>query len=331
MAGITHANILPAAQQPYNWRRSGFGKGDTEALARVAVASMTGFARVADDDGIWRWTWEARSVNGRGLDLRSRLPTGLDRLEAHLRAEIARRLQRGSLSLSLSLEPVGETGGLRIDHARLEAYLALAAELQTRHGLAPPRADSLLALRGVIEAEERRGSDAAQVSRDSEIRILASLTRVIDDLATARGAEGMRLATILSALLDEIAALTARARDLAAQQPSMLRDRLMARLADLTADLPSLPPERLAQEVAMLAQRADAQEELDRLDAHVAQARILIASTAPAGRKLEFLAQEFNREANTLCAKSSDLELTRCGLDLKAAIDRLREQSANVE
>ncbi len=297
----------------------------------MAVASMTGFARVADDDGIWRWTWEARSVNGRGLDLRSRLPTGLDRLEAQLRSRIADRLHRGSLTLSLSLEPVAETGGLRIDRSRLEAYLALAAELQTRHGLAPPRADTLLALRGVIEAEDRRGSDGAEVSRDSEVRILASLTRVIDDLSAARGAEGIRLTTILSALLDEIAALTRRARDLAARQPIMLRDRLMSRLAGLTADLPSLPPERLAQEVAILAQRSDAQEELDRLEAHVAQARSLIASTVPAGRKLEFLAQEFNREANTLCAKSSDLELTQCGLELKAAIDRLREQSANVE
>ncbi len=289
---------------------------------------MTGFARAASSGLGWRWSWEARSVNGRGLDLRVRLPAGLDRLDHHARAAAQRRFQRGSLSLLLSLEPEGGPGEVTIDRARLDAWLALEADLRARHGLAPARTDGILALRGVVESRERTGTEV-DVSLDAPI--LASLEVALAGLAAARAEEGARIAPVLLGLLSEIEGLATRARGLAALQPEALRARLLQQLAELGAAVPPLPPERLAQEVALLASKADVREELDRLGAHVAQARALLGGEAQCGRKLEFLAQEFNREANTLCSKSSDLELTRCGLELKAAIDRLREQSANIE
>jgi uncharacterized protein (TIGR00255 family) len=289
---------------------------------------MTGFARVASSGLGWRWSWEARSVNGRGLDLRVRLPAGLDRLDHQARAAAQRRFQRGSLSLLLSLEPEGGPGEVTIDRARLDAWLALEAELRARHGLAPARTDGILALRGVVESRERTGTE---VDASLDAPILASLEGALEGLAAARAEEGARIAPVLLGLLSEIEGLATRARGLAALQPEALRARLLQKLAELGSAVPPLAPERLAQEVALLASKADVREELDRLGAHVAQARALLGGEAQCGRKLEFLAQEFNREANTLCSKSSDLELTRCGLELKAAIDRLREQSANIE
>jgi len=289
---------------------------------------MTGFARAAASGSGWRWSWEARSVNGRGLDLRIRLPAGLDRLDHQARAAAQRRFQRGSLSLMLSVEPEGAPGEVTVDRARLDAWLALEADLRARHGLAPARTDGILALRGVVESRERNG---AEVDEALDAPILASLEAALEGLAAARAEEGARIAPVLLGLLSEIEGLAARARGLAALQPDALRARMLQQLAEFGAAVPPLPPERLAQEVALLASKADVREELDRLAAHVAQARALLGGEAQSGRKLEFLAQEFNREANTLCSKSSDLELTRCGLELKAAIDRLREQSANIE
>ncbi|MFM8679894.1 MAG: YicC/YloC family endoribonuclease [Alphaproteobacteria bacterium] len=289
---------------------------------------MTGFARAASSVSGGCWTWEARSVNGRGLDLRVRLPAGLDRLDHQARAAAQRRFQRGSLSLQLSLEPEGGPGEVTVDRARLEAWLARGAELRARHGLAPARTDGILALRGVVESRERTG---AEVDEALDAPILASLDGALAGLAAARAEEGARIAPVLLGLLAEIEALASSARGLAALQPGALRARMLQQLAEFGAAVPPLSQERLAQEVALLASKADVCEELDRLGAHVAQARALLGGEAQCGRKLEFLAQEFNREANTLCSKSSDLELTRCGLELKAAIDRLREQSANIE
>jgi uncharacterized protein (TIGR00255 family) len=292
---------------------------------------MTGFSRAAGSDDAWRWAWEARSVNGRGLDLRVRLPPGLDRIDAAARGLATTRFQRGSLSLALVVEPTGGPGEVRIDHARLQAYLAIAAALQADHGIAPPRADGLLALRGVIEAGERGIGDLAQTGPAFDTAVLETLAEALDGLARARAEEGARLSTVLGDLLREILGLVDRARVRAAAQPAALKTRMEQQLAELLGSVPSLPPDRLAQEVAVLATRADVAEELARLQAHVDQARALLAGGTGAGRKLEFLAQEFNREANTMCSKSSDLELTRIGLDLKAQIDRLREQAANVE
>ncbi len=270
-------------------------------------------------------------MNGRGLDLRLRLPPGLDRLDQPARNAASRRFQRGSLSINLALTPVRAEGEVRVNRARLDEYVAIAQRLAHGSGLAPARVDGLLALRGVIEQAEEAGEmdEAATAAFDAEL--LASLETVLDGLAQARADEGRRLAAILDDLLATVAALARQARGLAVLQPEALLARLRTQLAEIAAAAPALSPERLAQEAALLASKADVREELDRLDAHVQQARALTAGAAPAGRKLEFLAQEFNREANTLCSKSSDLELTRCGLELKATIDRLREQAANVE
>lgn len=292
---------------------------------------MTGFARASGSDAIWRWAWEARSVNGRGLDLRLRLPPGLDRIEASARKAIGARFQRGSVTVSLVVEAVAGAGDLRIDRARLDAYLAVIRDLQETCGLAPPRADGVLSLRGVAEFSDRGPTDLADTGPELDAALLTSLADAIQALDAARIAEGARLKRVLADLLDAIEALVVAARAVAATQPEALRLRLVQQLAGLAEMVPALSPERLAQEVALLALKADVAEELARLDAHVAQARALIADGAGAGRKLEFLAQEFNREANTLCSKSADLELTRIGLDLKSQIDRLREQAANVE
>lgn len=294
----------------------------------MTVASMTGFARAAGADPQWRWVWEARSVNGRGLDLRLRLPPGLDRLDQPARAATGKLFHRGSLSLNLTLERIQAGVPLRLNRERLAEYLSIIREIGDGSGLAPARLDGVLALRGVIESgEETAGDDAETVAR-FDAAVLATLDAALAGLAQARAAEGARLAAVFDELLGTIARLAGEARVLAATQPEALRARLVAQLAELAANA---QPDRLAQEVALLATKADVREELDRLDAHVAQARGLLAGAAPSGRKLEFLAQEFNREANTLCSKSSDLALTRLGLDLKVAIDRLREQAANLE
>jgi uncharacterized protein (TIGR00255 family) len=297
------------------------------------LASMTGFARESGTtpDGT-SFVWELRSVNGRGLDLRLRLPNGLDALEPALREAAGRRLRRGNVSASLTLKREERAPRLTPDPAALEQAIALATSVAARLGAPPPRAEAVLALPGVLRAEIVEPDEAAEEARRAAI--FASFETALAGLAAARGREGAQLAAILAALLDEIAALRDAAVTEAATQPDAQRQRLMENLAKLLGEADArarIPEERLATEVAMLAQRSDVREELDRLAAHVAEARRLLASGDAIGRKLEFLTQEFVREANTLCSKSASVGLTRLGLELKAAIERLREQAANVE
>jgi uncharacterized protein (TIGR00255 family) len=290
---------------------------------------MTGFARASGADARWRWSWETRSVNGRGLELRVRLPNGHDRLEMRVRAAVAGRFQRGNVSVALTLEPTAPDSAVSVNRARLLAYAEIARAIAAESGLAPARIDGLMALRGVLEQGGESDSEADLATRDAAI--LDTLGAALGQLAAARASEGAALARVVEALLDTIAALTRDAAGLAASQPETIRAKLQEQLAELLGGSTPLAPERLLQEVAVLAQKADVREELDRLVAHVDQARQLLRDKAGAGRKLEFLAQEFNREANTLCSKSADLALTRIGLELKTAIDRLREQAANIE
>ncbi|MGG5811977.1 YicC/YloC family endoribonuclease [Falsiroseomonas sp. CW058] len=298
------------------------------------LASMTGFAREGGTlpDGA-SFVWELRSVNGRGLDLRLRLPSGLDALEPALREATGKRLKRGNVSATLTLRREERAPRLTPDPAALEQAIALAVEVARRIPGAPaPRAEAVLSLPGVLRAEAAEPDDAAEEAR--RVALAAAFARALDGLAEARAREGAQLAAILAALLDEIAALREAAAAEAAGQPAAQRARLLENLAALLGegDLRArVPEERLAQEVALLAQRSDVREELDRLSAHVNEARSLLASGEAVGRKLEFLTQEFVREANTLCSKSAGTALTRIGLDLKAAIERLREQAANVE
>ena len=298
-------------------------------MKKSGFVSMTGFAETSGSHEGLRWRWEAKSVNGKSLDVRLRTPPGFDSLEPPARMLAAERFRRGSLQVSLSVEQQDGVKGLRVDPAALASAVKLAREVAAETGLAPARIDGLLALKGVIVQEEAIALDAIQRG-ERDAAILKSLANVFDALARARATEGAKLAALLVAPIDAVEKLTREAASLAATQPQALRQKLQAQIAEMLAG-GSVPEERLAQEAAMLAARADVREELDRLRAHVSDARALIGSGEAVGRKLDFLAQEFNREANTLCSKSSDIALTRIGLALKAVIDQLREQSQNVE
>jgi uncharacterized protein (TIGR00255 family) len=298
-------------------------------MKKSGFVSMTGFADSSGSHEGLRWRWEAKSVNGRSLDVRLRVPPSFDSLEPPARMLAAERFRRGSLQVSLTVEPQEAARGLRVDPAALASAVKLAREVAAETGLAPARIDGLLALKGVIVQEETVALDPLQRA-DRDAAILKSLADALDALVKARATEGAKLAALLIAQINEVERLTNEAAGLAAAQPQALRQKLAAQLADMLAGT-SLPEDRLAQEAALLAARADIREELDRLHAHVQDARALIAGSEAAGRKLDFLAQEFNREANTLCSKSSDIALTRVGLALKAVIDQLREQAQNVE
>ncbi|WP_235907729.1 YicC/YloC family endoribonuclease [Siccirubricoccus phaeus] len=296
------------------------------------LMSMTGFARESGHlpDGT-AYVWEIRSVNGRGLDLRLRLPNGQEALEPALREATAKRLKRGNVSATLSLKRE-ERPRLAPDPQALEQALALALELARRiPGAPPPRAEALLALPGVMRAEASE-PDEAQVEA-GRAALARAYEAALGGLVRARQDEGAKLLSILAALLDEITAYQEKAAAEAALQSEAQRVRLLEQLATLLGEggVGRIPEERLAQEVALLAQKSDVREELDRLAAHLEAARALLRAGEGAGRKLDFLTQEFVREANTLCSKSASVPLTRIGLDLKAAIERLKEQAANVE
>ena len=294
----------------------------------MALASMTGFAEARGAHAGLRWRWEARSVNGRALDIRLRIPPGFEGLESGARTLAAERFKRGSLQAVLTVAPEEGGRGFRVDAAALADAVRIAKRVAEETGLPPAQVDGLLALKGVIVQDDMASlDDEARMKRDAAL--LESLAVAFDALAAARIVEGAKLAAVLSSQVGEIETRTNEARMLAAMQPALLKDRMLAQLAELNSG--AMPEERVAQEVALLAAKADLREELDRLQAHCQEARILIAAKEASGRKLDFLAQEFNREANTLCAKAADIQLTRIGLALKAVIDQFREQVANVE
>ena len=295
----------------------------------MAIVSMTGFAEAHGSRDGARWRWEAKSVNGRGLDLRLRTPPGFDGIEPAARALAGERFKRGSLQVQLTFDAGDSARGLKIDAAALAAAVRIAREVAAETGLAPARVDGLLALKGVIVQEEVLPIEAPERGmRDAAI--LETLATAFDALARARVTEGNKLRTVLVAQMDDIERLTGEAGALAATQPNALRDKLALQVSEMLSGS-ALSDERLAQEAALLAVKADIREELDRLHAHVHEARALMALKEAVGRKLDFLSQEFNREANTLCSKSSDIALTRIGLALKATIDQFREQAQNVE
>lgn len=301
-------------------------------MAAHPLSSMTGFAREggALPDGS-SFIWELRSVNGRGLDVRLRLPNGFDAVEAALKEAAARVLKRGNVNATLTVKREDRTGSrLTPDPAALDQALRIALDLAARiPGCPPPRAEALLTLPGVLRAEAAEPDEAEEEAKRATIA--TAFTRALDDLVASRRAEGAKLAEILGVLLDEVAALRDLAATEAAGQPALHAARLREALAALLEGERRVPEDRLAQEVALLATKSDVREELDRLCAHIAECRRLLASGEPIGRKLDFLTQEFVREVNTLCSKSASTALTRIGLELKAAIERLKEQSANVE
>jgi len=288
---------------------------------------MTGFARAEGDELGISWVWETKSVNGKSLDLRLRLAPGFDALEPRLRAMLAQRFRRGNISAVLAITRTAPPA-VRVNRVALAQLVSLMNELAREVDAAPPRLDGLLALRGVVETVE---DDEEAVLEGRRSAVLDSWESALGRLAVARAEEGARLALLLGDQLEEMAVLVRAAGDCAAAQPETIRERLKTMLASLADLVPGLPEDRVAQEMALLIARSDVREEIERLRAHLEQARDLLQQGEAVGRRLDFLCQELNREANTLCSKSADIELTRIGLSLKAAVEQFREQVQNIE
>ena len=307
-------------------------------MPTATLTSMTGFARAegrCDGKAAFAWTWEAKSVNGKALDVRVRVPHGFDSLELVARQTATEFFSRGSLHLTLAVTADAANAGAGIDETVLDALIDLVKRKTAQYGTAVfgnvielARFDGLLALAHGRSAPEILDAEAL-AARDATLT--KGLKAALAALASARRQEGARLEPVITGHLETIAALCAEAGALAATQPETLKAKLLQQLQDLAGAVPALSAERLAQEAALLAVKADIREELDRLSAHVGQAGELLASGVPCGRRLDFLSQEFNREANTLCSKSSDVALTRVGLALKSTIDQFREQIQNIE
>jgi uncharacterized protein (TIGR00255 family) len=295
----------------------------------MALSSMTGFARGHGVSGSYAWAWEIKSVNGKGLDLRLRLPPGWDAVETPARGRGAEVLARGTIYANLTVKREGVAPVVRVNQPVLDAVLATARSLAQRIDATPPSVDGLLGLKGVIEvadAEEREDE-----RRAAEEAVIAGFGGVLKGLAEMRRHEGDALGGVLGARLSEIAALAARAEAAAGRRPEAVKARLAEQIAMLMSNSDRFDADRLHQEAILMASKADVREELDRLVAHVGQAQKLIGQGGPVGRRLDFLAQELNREANTLCAKAADLELTNIGLELKTVVEQFREQVQNVE
>jgi uncharacterized protein (TIGR00255 family) len=290
---------------------------------------MTGFARAEGFQDGYAWSWEIRSVNGRNLDIRAKLPQGHEALEMRARALASEKFRRGSLAVNLNVARTERTARVRVNREALAQMVALAREIGREIDAPPPRVEGLLGLFGVLERIEDEETDESRAAREGAME--RSLAEAIDALARMRADEGARLDDAVSGHLGRIAELARAAAGTAAAQPEALKRRLAEQVAALLEARVGVAEERLAQEAALLASKADVREEIDRLNAHVTAARELLAEGGPVGRRLDFLCQEFNREANTLCSKATDIELTRIGLDLKASIEQLREQIQNIE
>ena len=295
----------------------------------MALSSMTGFARGHGVSGPYAWTWEIKSVNGKGLDVRLRTPAGWDAVELPVRARAAETLSRGSVQANLSVDRSGMTPTVRVNAPVLDAILSAVRDFGAKIKALPPSLDGLLGLKGVIEIADAEENEAER--RSAEAAVIAGFAAVLASLAEMRCGEGAALGRVLAVRLDEIAMLVERAEQAPGRRSEAIRARLAEQVAALLAQSERFDPDRLHQEAIMIATRADVREELDRLAAHVAQARRLIGEGGSIGRRLDFLAQELNREANTLCAKANDVELTNIGLELKAAVEQFREQVQNVE
>ena len=295
----------------------------------MALSSMTGFARGHGVCGSYAWAWELKSVNAKGLDLRLRLPPGWEAVEVPVRGRAAETLARGTVYGTLTVEREGIGPAVRVNEAVLNAVLATLKGLAGRVEAAPPRLDGIVALKGVIEVADQDEAEADRLA--AEQAVVAGFDRTVMELAVMRRREGESLRTVLVQRLSEIAALAARAEAAPGRRPEAIRARIAEQVATLLEASSRFDPDRLHQEAILIASKADIREELDRLQSHVAQARELIGEGGPVGRRLDFLAQELNREANTICAKSNDVELTHVGLSLKTSVEQFREQVQNLE
>jgi uncharacterized protein (TIGR00255 family) len=295
----------------------------------MALSGMTGFARAHGVCGTYAWAWELKSVNAKGLDLKLRLPPGWDAVDAPVRARAAESLARGAVFANLTVTREGAPPVARVNEPVLAAVLATLKDLSSKVAASPPTLDGILSLKGVIEVTE--AEETEEERRAAEAAVVAGFSDALKQLQMMRRHEGEALGKVLAARLDEIEMLTARAEAAPCRKPEAIKARLAEQVAVLLDTADRFDADRLHQEAILLATKADIREELDRLAAHVAQARKLLAGGGPVGRKLDFLAQEFNRESNTLTAKAGDVELTNIGLELKVVVEQFREQVQNLE
>lgn len=295
----------------------------------MTLMSMTGFARSAGAGFGYRWAWELRSVNGKGLDIRLRLPPGHDALDQPARERVGARLHRGNVQGTLTLQREASATTLKVNEELLASLLGLMRRVGSEIDASPPSLDGILSMRGVVETVE--AEDDPKSAAALAAQLLDDLDVALSELVVARAREGAALGTVVAGRLDEIDRLRRLAEASPARTPEAIRARLVDQVSALLDAAPALDPDRLHQEAVLLATKADIREELDRLEAHVAAAREMLAGGGAIGRRLDFLAQEFGREANTLCSKANDRSLTAIGLDLKTAIDQLREQIQNLE
>ncbi|WP_430470592.1 YicC/YloC family endoribonuclease [Thalassospira lucentensis] len=294
----------------------------------MTVSSMTGFARTDGAADGFGWTWELRSVNGKGLDVRVRLNGGFERLEAKVRDAVSKRFKRGNMGVTLNVVRASDGSTYQVNRELLSELVSLAEEFDNTSSLSAGTIADLMNVRGVLETVETQEDDASRDARDGAV--LASLSDAIDQMDAHRAEEGAKLDAMLRGHVDNIEATVTRAESCASARGDAIKERLKRQIDELM-DAGKFDPERLHQEAALLATKADIREEIDRLKAHIVAARDMLTKGGAIGRKLDFLCQEFNREANTLCSKANDIELTNCGMELKVIIDQLREQVQNVE
>jgi len=290
---------------------------------------MTGFARSHGASGSYAWSWEIKSVNAKGLDVRLRLPPGFDAVEVAVRARAAEMLSRGNVYATLTVDREGVAPVVRINEPVLNAMINAIGNLSGRIDAEKPRLDGLLSLKGVIDISEDEETEEAKSA--AEAAIIEGFSTALKGLTEMRRHEGEAIGKVLSARLDEMAALAERAENAPGRQPEAVKKRLADQIAVLLDASNRFDPDRLHQEAILLAGKADIREELDRLAAHIAQARKLMTGGGAVGRRLDFLSQELNRETNTLCSKSNDIELTNIGLELKSVVEQFREQVQNLE
>ncbi|MBL4800609.1 MAG: YicC family protein [Emcibacter sp.] len=295
----------------------------------MTLSSMTGFARVTGNWENYHWTWEIKSVNGRNLDVRCRTPVGLDGIEQMARKTMKNSIARGSVNINLQMNRETDGTSFKINQKMLDVLVEVATETAMKNHLPQPSLDALMGVREVIQYVEVQEDEETLKSRDMALN--KSFSEALAAFKTAREVEGAAMQTVLGDLLDEIEQLVKQADSLAAEMPELIRKRYMDKVNALLDDKSGIDPERIAQEVVLLATKADIKEEIDRLYAHIDAGRKHIKTNGQVGRKLDFLTQEFNREANTLCSKASDIRMTDIGLSLKTSIDQFREQVQNIE
>lgn len=295
----------------------------------MSLHSMTGFARSSGEEGAFRWNWELKSVNNKGLEIRTKLPGFLDGFDIELKKLIGAKLARGSVFLNLSISRTADAEQFVVHEERLQQLTNVAASLSGTPGIESARIDGLMAVKGVVDLVAEEPNEVEVNNLKTSLK--SDLSTLLDRMREARASEGARMQSVLTEQLSDLRKLIQAAREAVGDRDAAMRDRFEQQLAKLSKLDKPVPEERLAQEIALMAVKSDIQEEFDRLDSHFEEAEKLLKSGKPVGRRLDFLCQEFNREANTLCSKSSDTHVTRIGVDMKVLIDQFREQVQNIE